>query len=453
MQQIEEAITGESISAYHRFVMVRGREEKWVLGFGRIDLCRESDVEEGPRYEYLNAKTLASKMSGREFLRQFRYLFSGEQPYLVDGVRIDPVSGRWELREHRSDRYNDYALWPCLHAELQVSHHAIDSVSGPFASARGFPYFDNAYELVNSISQFRTFHFGRDSRRQNLHLILWKYRGRFSSFSFQDGSLQINVEGQFIDQLQVSGRIAGFGWEHPFNCPARNQLSLSIRDQPRRIEAALVAKNDEIVDLIRDEFSILGQNNESQPIAEIVDRCLHQGENVAVEYKPFVNLSKDGEGKREEIIRTALAMANTQGGHILLGVDDQGIPNFLRQGIPDPNAWKAIVGYSEKKEQQGIAFKMPDGREEIEEKVLRHGVQLRDFIQKRSNRSLLISVDIYFKESSPILVLRIEPGEDKPYMDVRDHSVWFRANATNRRPTEAELESLIREKEDRYDSL
>jgi len=438
-RQVQDALADEAMVAYLRFLIVRDYDGRWVLGFGRIDLCRDGDMDEGPRYDYLQARTLAFKIPGKDFLKYFGGLFSGDPPCLIDGVPLGPLpTGRWEVKEFWSD--NEYASWPCVHAELQMETQAIDATKGPFVSARGFPYCDNVYELVQAIAGFGTFYFNRDARRRNLHLIIWKYRGRFSALDFQDSKLQISVEGRLLERFQVSGRVLGYDWEKQFRYPAHQRLDLPLQEQPLRVEAALVAEDDEIVDLVRHDLDALVQRgtDKMQSTAELIDKCLRHGESATVEYKPFVSL-EEGEAKREEILETVLAMANAQGGYVLLGVNDQGVPQF------NPDAWKAIVGRARKG--QGEALPTPGRREDLEKAVAAYGVRLRDFIQKRVNRSLALPVHVEFKESSPILVLVVGSGGEKPYMDVRDNSVWFRANATNRRPSEAELEQLFHKQE------
>ncbi|WNG25375.1 hypothetical protein F0U62_16115 [Cystobacter fuscus] len=72
-------------------------------------------------------------------------------------------------------------------------------------------------------------------------------------------------------------------------------------------------------------------------------------------------------------------------------------------------------------------------------------MRLRDFIQQCASTSLEITLHTVFLNTSPVLVLRIEQGKNKPYQDVRNSATWFRANATNRPANPSELKGMVME--------
>ncbi|QSQ23473.1 ATP-binding protein [Pyxidicoccus parkwayensis] len=434
---VTQAVEDAQVTAHLCFALVRDSSGQWIPGFGRIDLCREDDLQALPQYSYPNLRVISARMPGQDFLNQLRSSLLGSSKLKIDDLEFSlPVKGNWDARRYHSD--NDYTPWPCVFVTLSSGGHAIDAASGPFVSAREQPYFSDAYEIIHSISRFRTFHFHRDGRRNDIHFVIWNYRGRISSLNYRDNELHIGVDGSNRKDLQVVGRVSGENWQTELRYEAREQHSIRLHGQPESVELALVSPTDEIVDLVKKELVLMPAEDRPASLDEFVDECLQQGECATIEYKPFILLSTGP--KREELIETILAMANAKGGNILVGVDDHGTPNFSANDLN-------IIQGRDKKDPQSTAVPITERREWLEKQILNYGSKLRDLAQTNANRSIPIQLRVHFKENSPILIVTIPPTDEKPYMDKRDNSIWYRSNATNRHPSEHELGTLLAKNE------
>ncbi|HYO67821.1 MAG TPA: hypothetical protein VEU33_17235, partial [Archangium sp.] len=379
LRRVEQSVADDSIHAHLRFVLVHDAQGKWVPGFGRIDLCRTGELEDVPQYEYKNARTIIARLPGKEFLAQLSGVLTGEFSFHCAGVSIGPIpKGKWDARDFCS--HNQYSDWPCFYAELEMRAHAVDLVQGPLVTTKEAPYFNDALELVFEVSRFKTFHYGQDSRRYNLHLFIWDYRGRIAMAVANEDTLNISIDGAMND-LRLRGRIQGDEQEKQIRVDAQRQIVERLDEPPRKVELALITEDDEIIDLYERDFdtNFVKEEHDDSSLDALVDRYLLAGESAGVEYKPFVRLEADngkGDDKKDEVVRTALAMVNARGGCILLGVNDQGVPNYR------PDDWSVLKGRSRKElKDEGPPPQEPGGQ--LEKTVKEYGLKLRDLLQKR----------------------------------------------------------------------
>ncbi len=129
-----------------------------------------------------------------------------------------------------------------------------------------------------------------------------------------------------------------------------------------------------------------------------VQTILQTGENSAVEFKT-------GEARAESIAREIVAFANTQGGVILLGVDDEGHPRGLAS---DKNYEEWIMN------------------------IARHNVV----------PAIQVAYQSYQLANTTIATVTVPRGPDKPYQ-TRDAKYLVRVGSTNRSASQAELLRLF----------
>src|SRR5690606_31480849 len=142
---------------------------------------------------------------------------------------------------------------------------------------------------------------------------------------------------------------------------------------------------------------------------------LKSGESATVEFKPYVRLRENAE-KSDEIVETIIAMSNARGGRILIGVNDHGVPTFR------PEEFKIISGESGIEVTPGVPPE--ERRERLTRAVDIYATKLRDKVQQRASKSLVLKYEIIWSDNVPVLVLDVAEGADKPYLDSRDNSIW-----------------------------
>lgn len=140
------------------------------------------------------------------------------------------------------------------------------------------------------------------------------------------------------------------------------------------------------------------------------------GERETVEFKPFASDS----GKQREIVRTAVAFANTNGGRIYVGVDDAGAPEG-RSGLKKFQSADDQIGFDT------VAARL---------KKLIH-----------DNVKPVPQAAYYVREiaGEPVCIAEIPAGTF--VYSTHDNEILVRKGSTNRRPEAVELQALFAERQ------
>ncbi len=150
-------------------------------------------------------------------------------------------------------------------------------------------------------------------------------------------------------------------------------------------------------------------------VAEQARRDLLDWESENVEFKPFID-RKDA--KESEVIESAVAFANTNGGRIYVGVGKD----------REPEAEKALKRV------------LQSDRPEALTDYMKH---LDEVIRERVKPVPFIKVESVHLLGRQVIVITVETGRDKPYSTVPGNDVFIRSGAANRRPDpKAELPRL-----------
>jgi hypothetical protein len=160
-----------------------------------------------------------------------------------------------------------------------------------------------------------------------------------------------------------------------------------------------------------------GEPSELDVVTEI-----RKGEGPHLEFKPFVKLGA-GEKKAGELIRAALAFANTAGGTIYFGVSNfieiEGIENDLRKAYATGDVTTAAHKY---------------------------GREVQVFINDATSQRLDISWSVVTAEDHVLLRLQVaELQAGKPAWDVKTKEPWIRHGSNNVRPDPDTIRNGFRE--------
>ena len=294
-----------------------------------------------------------------------------------------------------------------------------------------------ALGLVRGAARIKVFHGFGDGRIGTINFVILRSAGRIRSVTPDaQGALSVVVEGSSLAGVQVVGRFISPHGQQQFREPVLEgaELRLIPTATPIAATVALVASNGDLLDLAR--VDLQGIVVSPGIDEEWLRAAAAAGESGVIEFKPYVNLS--GDKKWEEVLQTCVAFANSSGGVMFIGLDDQGEANF-------GGAEQRIV------RAHGAAPSVAGGQPEtaaLDQLVTSYAARLRDRIQQFVNRSIDMSTSILTIGIAPVVVLRVDQGNARPYMDTRDNSIWVRANATTRRPTEDELRMLLADQDD-----
>ena len=157
--------------------------------------------------------------------------------------------------------------------------------------------------------------------------------------------------------------LKGAWWEndgiHHFETSITNNHGrVRVPTTAARIEFVLTDKAGTIYDyLLENNYRYEGigwdrLSNENTSLIQVVREACQSGEGLHIEFKPFIELDgRKNNEKLKEIIKTVVAYANTKGGQIFLGINDdcelQGIDEQLAKwvtGVADGTACNKYLG-------------------------------------------------------------------------------------------------------------
>lgn len=409
--------------------------DAWIPHFVRIDICRPLPKLGKGHWIYPEVLYAREQLPVLDVVERLGGFLRGDAGLQTRGHLIAPRDPRhspaWDAELHGS--FNDYTRWPCVHYSTQLDERArnlVRRVYGPLVSADPYPYFDNLSALLERVVRFRPFHGGQDGRIGHLHIVMWRYVAHFTNARpDDDGALTVSIGGDSLAGVKLVGQFVGPEGETQFREPAAPEVRVSPKSPPDRATIVLVGPDHALLDMHR--IDLTGFVARSADAEALLKAQLAGGESATTEFKPYVSLTETS--KWEEVLRTCIGFANAEGGSVVVGVDDHGSPRFNKDDR------KAMGADGELRGDVDAA----DRRAVLERAVTAYADKLRDRVQVHANRSLDISYWIVWIDAVPVLVMYVAKGESPPYMDTRDNSVWFRANATTRQANEAELRSVI----------
>lgn len=381
-----------------------------VVLAGRIDiLSRHAALP--PSVDLGTVMVVTKSVSAAEVEESFIRAAAGNKRFeLGDGIVADPgPNTRWSAFQLGSGRGNDYGDWPCIDFRLGLPAGKTPRLPSPLLTPSSHLYRD-VHELYGEMSGIRKYS-NSDNRSSELVVVLHDERARLASVAIQKDGIHCCVEGSSLDGLMVTLRVETEGLVTRTALPAEPVVVFPMNGRPDEAEVALVM-GSELRDY-KDRWEVSGHDAAPGDLVTLVS----VGENGTLEFKQWMDVGTGD--KRNEVLCTAIAFANGEGGAIIIGVMDDGSP----QGSAQAGRYlkEAVT------EQAGIAY----------------GVRLRDFIQQNVNHALDLTVTVGTIGAELVCVLRVASGQEgRVHMTTPGNKVFIRTNATTRHPTERELKEL-----------
>lgn len=246
-------------------------------------------------------------------------------------------------------------------------------------------------------------------------IIIPDTRGRFVETTWSPGRLEFKIEcrcdGNDVEaQCIVTTSSGPLHLENQRLCNG-DSVGWDVPANTVRAEAFLIHACGDL--LAKGSFTNTGRSIQvtSGPpsVEEQAKIDLQLGEKETIEYKPFM---KNQDPKWHEVTRTVVAFANTEGGAVYLGVNDEGTP--LGGSALAKLLYKRGCNPGEIPRQ---AF-----RRLIDECVREKVKPVPDY------RTYEVTIS-----GEPVFVLKIEKDDKGPYA-THENDVYIRKGATNRRP-------------------
>lgn len=287
------------------------------------------------------------------------------------------------------------------------------------------PYYPDIDDAARDWLPFRVYHGQSDARNDQIFFLLPETRAFIANaVNSEEGVLDILIAGVQVDDLDLL--IKGAYWLEKkichFEAPVRkSKVVLAVPAETDRLEYYLIDHTAQVYDFHKeDRFSLTRRDRRQlgsfkKALAGQVRDAVEKGEGSQIEFKPFVSpdqpLNLNGQKtKLLEIITTAVAFANADGGYIYLGIDDD----------------CSVTGIDQKLIEWGKAA--------IDEPlVARYLGALKSKIKDKVHGELVLNLSQVEIDGALVVVIEIPQAIRKPIAIQQDNYLYARIGASNRK--------------------
>jgi hypothetical protein len=294
----------------------------------------EQKLDDSARAEYRNVQLFEFWIEGQDDAISFLYrFFSGQER--ISGV---PVLNKFThtMVNHDASGHNA-SRWPSwlftTSADSRKDNQRLLLDQQPTVS-KGRPPFRSPADAVRSwvFHQTQQIVMANDVPYQDQFLVVIPdTRARFVSGRWSPGSLDVVLEANAsLRDLEL--QILHVGSENrSANYSVQTEpMHFPVPDDARELLLYVVHKSDDLICMhsLNSVYRSFGKTDTIENEGVDFARELQLGENEIREFKPFI---VPWDKKEFELVKSAVAFANSDGGTIFVGVDDEGVP----QGVSE----------------------------------------------------------------------------------------------------------------------
>lgn len=422
-----------------RLVAARLHDEAWALQYGEVVISPEPTL--GPELDLGSMVVVSESLSVTDFIARFENASkTGTFTCGQVAVAVSKIFEGWGT--HRLPSDNPYCRWPCIVAEGTRDTRV--GWEGPFITtiADKALCFGNVFEVVEHITTFPGL-----PRVEHVLSTMWvvieDHRARMTAVERDGDTLIARADGLSVDGRVLATRIRdSSGNVTHSSFPLQAEVRQQLPSGPSDVLLMIVGDgNDDVLDMRNGHVPApppaehLEAFSLEQPLVDIVKQLLLDGETAQCEYKTWFTPTR-GNPKLREVAKTVIAMANGNGGTVIVGVEDDG----TLSGFDGKTLGPFIKRVNE--EVSKSADGPSDSSSSQHEAVFFYGRQLRDELQQVVEPSVSLSAEVVDLDDGVVLLLKVAAGNDPPYMIAESKEIRVRRNATNRPPTREELRQL-----------
>jgi hypothetical protein len=298
-------------------------------------VVRPQSEQQTPVSEQAYATTiLVTQTLQRNALIEFLANLSADQATIGKYALVDSGTPQWELRPLPAENpYMEAAGWVAI-------RRLPDNITlGQQPLARpGMPYYADDADAVGEWSRLRVSHGNAEIAIKKLHILLPERRAYIDQHAWSgDGEwLTLTISGSEIQR----GRhwVQGASWvgkqkQYLGEAVNEGQVRFAVAPGATRLELVLMNDDERLFDRHAEnnfpgypsERSFLADRPRSGPGEHGLAQALQEGEGRTVEFKQWVDIkvpNNDLKAKFHQVVKTVVAFANTAGGAIYIGVDD-----------------------------------------------------------------------------------------------------------------------------------
>jgi hypothetical protein len=427
-----ESLEEETRRLRRRAVLTRPGGDSWTLLCctveGHPDTSESNEATASHRYA--DAILFEDWLTADDCRRFLDEIQTGA--VMFDDVRISRHgSPTWQMEQ--LPLKNDSMTRAGQRVTTSFQERTAGVAQGPLLAA-GEPYYPDLHEAARHWLPFPVYHGHSDGRNQEIIFLLPEARAFFADAKFRDGVLEVSISGTRAARtaLMVKGAYWSNGGMHHFEEAAQDGTArIPVPTGAYRLEYVLIDAEGTVYDFQQENrFSESGlgmhrPDNTAQDLVRQVLTARLNGEGMHNEFKRFVKHaepigSKDRKTKFRELVTTVVAFANTQGGCIYIGIDDEcgleGISDALQESV----------------------------KKEVSEDVIDHYCRA---LTARLRDHLIGDVPMLVSHVTVngvlIVVVQVPQSPTKPAMVKDDNILYVRAGSNNRQLPPDQWQSVL----------
>lgn len=390
------------------FAFSRGEKNECKLSFGYLHFLRKGQPPlEDMTLDYGNFVLMKRTLDVIEAVATLHSILENQTLMFED---LQPVSSNVHLGEivhlNSNKRYwYSSNEWPMLYTYFRIDDSVRGNIPSDSLAKLGLPLFPSGAEAINV---FFGLHLAQDwsTLESRIELLVPDYRAKIKNLRLAGNRITLEVETGEIAEHDLRGKF--YCKDKRGSCisedlPLKNGLvSFVAENEPLLVEAHIISTADgKSIDKKSFDYrypsqeGVILENIETQLIDIIA-----KGESASVEFKEKLD--------NGEFLESVVSFANTAGGTIFLGVDD----NCRVKGL----------------------------RDDVKDRIL-------NLVIANCDPSIDIQVDSGVEvQGTPITLVKVPEGMNKPYV-LRDRGVFLRRGSSDRQAKRIELDDIYTKKQ------
>jgi hypothetical protein len=377
----------------------------WMNSLTKMDFVRRGEKPSPPlKHVYANVVILRRLLSPDQVSTLLKQLSAENKLDTGDSIGSIPLETRLSIGGKSRWSHSEWSHWPADVFTFEPPSGQSWPSDEPLISSDQ-PYYPSFEHLLSDFFAIRSQGWTNYLRGQVV-IVLPDFRGRISKLTIALTSLRAELECPFLAPADVVvklfaesslGRLAQKTIQ-----PDSSIVEVDLTDKPSLVSLALLSKvTGETLHEKTFREGVTWREpgvvvEDSQPE---IEQFLLTGESETVEFK-----EKLDKGRPEKIAKAVAAFANTKGGTVVFGVDD------------DHN----VVGCDVRG--------MPD--------------TITNIIRSYCDPPPAFSIKVVARDSKELLLLQVSESPSTVHF-VKDLGLLIRANGSNRAPTSHEFQLLL----------
>jgi hypothetical protein len=382
----------------------------WLLGYGLVTyIAKGAPEESSQQFDYGNFVLIKQFVEIDESIDFLRLILEKGTLKLKNFPEIPVKVSFFGLDSFPSGKRGYSQMqWPMLYGSRSIENTG--SMPGSALSKLGLPLYPNGYEAV---ADFFDLPYVADRWNfNNFDISVPDFRARITTLRLRGKRVTLEVEAKTINESDLRAKFFCKNENNTFisgDLPIKNgQASFEPNEETFIVNATMLSLVDgDTIDWRSHDYRYLPK--EDGVILEDSDLQLmdiiSKGENETVEFKSTLEPQS-----QRQFIETVVSFANTNGGTIFIGVDDNAV----------------IKGFS------------GDAK-----------AQILDLVQGNCEPTINVQIRSTQIGEHQILIVDVPGGENKPYF-YSNRGIFVRRGSSDRQINRMELDELYAKKSQSY---